>query len=468
MSLLPSRALALAPALLALAVLAPQLTGQTGPFQSGEIIIMNPDSGYWKLLRVDPLTGDGEILIEPKYWGGWAGGMAYDSYRDALVGCFSMEPDAYWNYKPYAVSSDGSFINLPGVEGTTLSAMAPTGDGRIYFQVRNPASDEISFFDAGNQLHTLMDDTGAAPYLSKIEHLRYHAAGNALIATKTSWSGSGCNGPENTLYRIPLTPDGSQVAGPVSCVSFAQSQGYIMGLDELPGDLMLMTLAGWNQHDKLWIVDPVTLALSLYSEVHQVDLNGGVYCAPLGSAVVLEDFANRLQVHAQGSAGAYTELVVDIPIGDGTTGSSPAEVMVDIGDVAAPCAGFHQTYGAGLAGLGGFVPMLDATGCPDLGLTFSVVIDRVRGDQTGILFAGLGDASVPFKGGTFLVSNVGMTLALSFGGHVNSAGVGAVAIPVLLSDPAFVGLDLYAQGAFTDAAAVHGVSLTNGLQIRGY
>lgn len=448
----------------------PPATAQTGPFASGELLIMNNNGCCTpQIIRVDPLTGDGEVLLTAEYWGGWAGGMAYDPYRDAIIGCFSLLPEAYTKYRPYAVSSDGSTIALPGIVAESLEGFAPTGDGRIYFQRRNAASKAIEYFDAGNQLRVLMDDTGLAPLVLPVEHMRYHASSQALIATATNWSGTTCGAAQNTLYRIPLSVDGSQLSGPITCVSFVQNLGYIMGLDDLPGDLMILTLAGWNQPEKLWAVDPLTLAITSWADVGAVDLNGGVYCPPLGAAIVFEDFQNELQVHAQGSAaGTYTLLPVDVAIGDSTTGSSPMEVMVDIDDVAAPCAGFHQTFGNGLAGLGGYVPKLDATGCPDLYNTFSVVINRVRGGQVGILFGGLGSASIPFKGGTFLLSQVHVILPVTLPGSTNAAGEGNLALPITMVEPGLIGVDLYVQGVFTDAAAVKGVSMSNGLQLRGY
>lgn len=455
---------------LALLLAALPTPAQTGPFASDELLIQRWDGCCPPhILRVDPLTGDGEVLTHVKDFGGWAGGMAYDSYRDAVLACFSLDPDPYWKYQLYAVASDGSSIALPGLTSVTVRALAPAGDGRIYLQRSTTVSSQIEYFDAGNQLHVLMDETGTAPLLLPVEHLRYHAPSQALIGTLTNWTGPSCSANQNTLYRIPLSADGSQLSGPVTCVSFAQTQGYIMGLDDLPGDLMLMTLAAWNQPQKLWSVDAWTLAMGSWANVDSVDLNGGVYCPPLGAAIVFEDFQNELQVHAPGSAGSsYTLLPVDVPIGDGSTGSSPKEILADIGAVAAPCAGSHDTYGAGLAGLGGYVPKLDATGCPDLFNPFSIVVNGVRGGQTGILFGGLGSAAIPFKGGTFLLDQVHVILPITLPGSVHTGGEGHLALPVTMVEPGLVGVNLYVQGLFTDAAAVKGVSMTNGLHLIGY
>ncbi|MCB9508321.1 MAG: hypothetical protein H6697_11740 [Myxococcales bacterium] len=450
-----------------LCALAGPAPAQTGPWQDGEIVLLNPDGGAWKLLRIDPSTGDGELLATPKYWGGWAGGMVFDPYRDGVIACMSLEPDPYSKYEPYVVSSDGTTTALPGLDFVGLKAMAAVGDGRVYFQRRTPPSSQIEYYDAGNTLHVLMDATGSTPLLLDIEHALYDAAGDALIATQSvHWSGPGCSPTENTIWRIPLSSDGSQVAGPITCTTFASASENVMSLDRYPGGLMFTVLAGSAEPQKLWVVDPSGPSVFPWGTMDLVDLNGGMYSQRLGKAIVFEDFSNELRVFGPGVGHDGVTLPVDVPIGDSTTGSSPADWLFDIDALGPACDGFHVTYGTGLSGKGGFVPTLAATGCPDVGSTFGVVVDDVVGGASGILFIGLGATSVPFKGGSFLVDAVALQVPLGVGGTPGQPGAGDLGFPILLGDPLFVGLDLYWQVGFVDAGAVLGVSLSNGLRVQ--
>lgn len=448
-------------------LMSPGAAAQTGPWSAGEIILMNPDAGAWKVLRIDPLSGDAEILIEPRYWGGWADPMEFDTWRNAMVVNMSLHPDGPFNYKPWVVSSDGSAVALPGLDSVSLRGIATTGDGRIYLQRNTFGNGTIEYYDAGNQLHTLMDETGTAPFDLRVEHVLYDPAGDALIAVHSvHWTpGSPCSTTANSVYRIPLSADGSQVAGPVTCTTLLTANENLLSLDHLPGGDMLLVAQGLSD-DKFWRIDPSGPSASLWATCLPDDLNGGVHVDALGAAVVMEDASNQLRIFGPGSSGTGTTLPVDMPVGDGSTGFSPADYLVDINALGAACAGFTASYGSGKAGQNGVVPKLTGLGCPDIGRTFSLIIDDVVGAATGILFLGLDQASVPFKGGTFLVGDVVLQIPLTMPGTAFVPGQADASIPLLLNDPLFIGLDLYWQAGFVDQLATNGVSLTNGVQVQ--
>lgn len=149
------------------------------------------------------------------------------------------------------------------MDAVALRALVSTSDGRLYFQQSNPSQLEIQYYDAGNQIHTLLDDTGLAPLQLRIEHMLYHAPSNALIASQSvTWSGAGCSATANTVYRIPLSLDGSQVSGPITCNTIATGNENLMSLDYLPGDKVLMTIAASSYANKFLSVDPVTLGMT--------------------------------------------------------------------------------------------------------------------------------------------------------------------------------------------------------------
>lgn len=461
--------------LIALSLLACAAAAQTGPFQDGELLIHSPGVGGPELIRVDPSTGQAAVLTDALYWGGWADSMVYDSYRGAVVASLSMAPDPYWKYRAWVIDSDGSAVAIPGVEAQTLHGMEAIGDGRLYFQRKVHGNTTIEYFDAANQLHVLMDETGSAPAAVALEHMVYDPVGDALIASANPfWTVGGCGDPtKNTLYRIPLSADGSQLAAPVTCVSLVAGTLNCMGLSRLPNGRILATFAGtasfgFPYPEKLWSIDPTTLGAVLWSTSDLTDLNSGVYSTRLGKAVVFEDLANELRTYGQGQGGDGTLLPVSLPIGDGTTGFSPGSNMVQL-DVPGPgCQGEATSHGVGLAGAGARVPTLGAVGCPDLGLTWSLAVGQVVGGAFGIVFAGTGTTALPFKGGTFYVDGLALSVSFVVSGTPGVAGDGSLNLPLVLNEPGLAGFEIVLQAGFTDPGAVFGVSLSNALLVTGY
>ncbi len=75
--------------------------------------------------------------------------------------------------------------------------------------------------------------------------------------------------------------------------------------------------------------------------------------------------------------------------------------------VLADCQSPTQSYGAGCAGTGGFVPALTAGDCATLGGSFQIALENALGGATAFLFAGVAPGSVPMNGGcTYLLAPV--------------------------------------------------------------
>ncbi|MGQ0551809.1 MAG: TolB family protein [Planctomycetota bacterium] len=128
--------------------------------------------------------------------------------------------------------------------------------------------------------------------------------------------------------------------------------------------------------------------------------------------------------------------------------------------------GAWLAYGAGLAGADGFVPGLFGSNCPLPGATINLHLDDLVGGASGILFIGVGSASAPFKGGSFLVGGIVLQVPLGIGGTPGQGGAGALDLSAPLpNDPFLSGFSIFLQGAFLDAGAVQGVSLTQGLEM---
>jgi len=470
--------------LLLAVALAPAATAQTGPWTDGEILVRSQVqlTGQSAIFRVIPESGATALLTTTQYWGGWAGLLVFDSYRGGVLSNMSMAPDNPQVYRLWLVSHDGTSTAMPGFTGS-LKALATAGDGRVFF-IRYMGSGQgpmtIEYFDANNVIQTLKQSDGVTPFQADVEHLLYDAPSNALIGSSSAgWAATSCSVPAGgSLYRIPLSADGLRVDAPMTCTSVPTTllyAGEIMGLDHLPnGNVLVTTASGWNgsPQDRLLSLNPVTLALASWAMPLQYDVNGGIWSARLGKAIVhahsgsawWEPNGLRAFSAGQNNYGTHIPTSLPLPIGDGY---SPVESMAEV-DVNGPaCDGFQIPYGAGLAGNGGFVPLLGAIGCPDIGEIFTLSINAVVGAAPGILFVGLAPGAVPFKGGTFHLASVLLQFPITVGGTPGVANAGSLGLPALLSDPILAGVSIYLQAGFLDGAAIQGVSLTNGLRLQG-
>ncbi len=459
--------------LAAAALLLPAAPAQTGPWTDGELIVHSSIAGAFKIMRVVPETGATEVLASPLYQGGWSGSMTFDSHRGGLLANISLPPDNTFFYRLWLISHDGTAAAMPGFTGS-LRALASTGDGRVFFIRHSGAAQgpkTVEYYDANDQIQALKDVDGVTPFQIEVEHLLYHAPTNALIGSSSGWwSATDCTVGASSIYRIPLSADGLKVAGPVTCAGLGSGNADIMTLDTMPNGQVLATIASgeFPSSSRLKTVDPLTLASSDWADPWQGDIDGGVWCQRLGKAVI--HGAGPLGYRLFTFTAAQTEWGTELPTSQsiaGWGGYSPADDLFEV-DLNGPgCDGFQVPYGAGLAGKGGFVPLLGVIGCPDIGSLFTISINDVVGGAAGVLFVGLAPAAVPFKGGTFLVGAVAAQIPVTVGGAPGDAGAGSLALPAMLTDPILSGVNICMQAGFSDGFAVKGVSLSNGVQFQG-
>ncbi len=451
---------------------------QSGAFTDGELLLRAylPVTQTPAVVRIAPETGDSAVLATGLVWPGAPGGLVFDSHRGGVLCNWSMAPDNPFLHRLWFLGQDGSATAMPGLTGA-VRALASAGDGRVYF-VRHAGMNQgpkpVEYFDAGDTLHTLMQADGVTPFEIEVEHLLYHAPTNALIgSTSVWWSATGCAPTGGTIYRIPLSVDGSQVAGPVSCISisgfFANEE--IMSLDELPGGTVLVAIASGTLYpgDKLLRFDPFTMGLSSYADPDQGDVNGAVWSSRLNRVVLHANWLSggELRTFTGGQTGVGNLLSTTAPVHPLGGGYHPAEALQRIDANGSGCDGLQIAYGSGLAGKDSFVPTLGAIGCPDIGSPFTLSINDVVGGASGILFVGLNSGALPFKGGTFHLGSVLLQVPIAVGGAAGVSGAGSLALPALINDPILAGISIYLQAGFVDALAVQGVSLSNGLRLQG-
>lgn len=461
------------------AMAAGTVPGQNGPWTDGEILVRSAiqPSGQSAVFRVVPETGASAVLTTTQNWGGWAGSLAFDSYRGGVLSNMSMPPDNPFFYRLWLVSHDGTSVAMPGFTGS-LRALASAGDGRVFF-LRHTGANQgpatIEYFDASNVIQTLRQIDGVTPFQADVEHLLYHAPSNALIGSSSAqWAATHCSSTGGSLYRIPLSADGLRVSGPMTCVSVPTTlvYGEIMGLDHLPdGNVLVTSATGFlGAPHRMISLNPVTLALASWADPAQHDINGGMWSARLGRAVIHANSGSSwwepdgLRTFGAGQTGFGNHIPTSLPMPVGG-GLSPAEIVTEV-DLNGPgCNGLQVAYGTGLAGTGSVVPTLGVVGCPDVNRSFTIAIDNVVGAGSGVLVVGLVPAAIPFLGGTLYVDPIGLMLPVACGGIPGAPGAGSLGLPIFLTDPALAGFNFYSQAGFADPSAVQGISLTNGLRI---
>lgn len=424
-------------------------------------------SGGCDYLRVDPVTGNTTTLLTGGYPNGFSGSAVYDSFRDVMFVNVSLPPDPYWLGRVWAVQANGTATAVAGFGTGTFRALCSVGDGRVFYQVHQTG--EIRWLDANNQSQTLLDASGTSPFQFEVEHMIYHAPSNSLIATTSGWwSTNDCTPTACSIFRIPLSANGTRVSGVVTCASIASNNQEVMSLDFLPGGQILLCLASGAPGFAylLRTVDPVSLAIGNWAWPALGDVDGAVYSPRAGGAILLDDAYNSLRLFTPGTAASSgTVIPTTLPVSSATSGYSPAESLWEIDRNGPSCQGLGAPYGTGLAGLGGYVPTLGAVGCPDRSTPWSLSINAAVGGTVGLLGIGDGPANVPALGGSLLIFPVTTTIVITTSGAFGTPGVGSHNAPLLLTDPALVGLSFWFQAALVDAAAVQGFSLTNGLQV---
>lgn len=136
-----------------------------------------------------------------------------------------------------------------------------------------------------------------------------------------------------------------------------------------------------------------------------------------------------------------------------------------------PDCPFNTPYGSGLAGSGGFVPLLGSSGgAPRMGNPdWKIQISNGLGGKLCYLLIGFAPASLPFKQGTLLVNITSLpylSVPLPLSGPLNVPGVGAFTLPAAApTAPLFSGLTWYGQVFVLDPGAPAGFAMSNGMYV---
>src|SRR5262245_11995580 len=359
--------------LLSLALLAAAARAQE--FQPGDLWIIsqgiqiNTGTGITPgISRVDATAGSAQIVVPVSST--MQAHSTFDRYRNAIVTSFTIGATIP-SFELRAVKADGTHTSL-GAPASGLTGVASANDGRIYYFAQSLFPHCIRYIDAANVVHPLLDVTGTVPFapsMSNFERAMYFdAETNSLFLGSLSFGPCGTTLPTAVLLKIPLSADGTRVAGPVQsasiCITSTASDSKIVNFSEGPaGTLFVVLDDNLNEsHGRMVVVDKTTLAYSIYASngpyTGAAATVAGVYSHKLGCAVIDDGFDARLRKYTLGESG----LGVTWFTGDGLSlhaDASMNEIPLDLATGLAP-------YGTGTPGCKG-AQALYASGTPQVG-----------------------------------------------------------------------------------------------------
>jgi hypothetical protein len=290
-------------ALLFLVALSPAARAE---FSDGDLYLLSPtlpgEQGSWVtgIVKLDPLTGasilfhESDNIIYPQF--------VFDSQREKLL-------YVKFDRKLMAVDSSGSASVLFNL-ATVPSGMA-FGNGLVYMRFGN----EYHYLDQAGNLLPVLDQAGSLAFRDggSAENLllQYDAGTNAIIAFLDNEGVCGGFGTVCAL-KIPLTGDGTQVAGPVDVATVDVSDGaeQIVGVGSRnTGDILFVVDTNTNlEEDRMQLLNPVTMSISTYANsgpyTGAAVISAGTYSNVRNQAVILDSFNDVIRVYNPGSTGA--------------------------------------------------------------------------------------------------------------------------------------------------------------------
>ncbi|MFG0320282.1 MAG: hypothetical protein ACF8XB_23615 [Planctomycetota bacterium JB042] len=475
-------------ALVLLALVSPPLAAGPGGFADGDLYLYTraatgvtfADGG---LISVDPSTGTTALRMGFDHASLRTGAAAFDPHRKRIVFAASIDdPAGALTYSLFATDAAGDVETLLH-PAKMFMGISPAGDGRIYLSDPYDVFTPFRWLDGANRLRTLYAADGTTAFTfpgfanQTVSAMTYDPTTNALFVAVSSLTGAACGGgggTDVTIRKVPLSADGTRVAGPIGCVQVdvdpVQATERPVNWSRGPNGTLLLVVDNVNVTDvqpRMLRVDPATLQVTPFASnggyLGAADGTAGAYSSVLGKAVLVDTRNDVLRTFAAGETGAGTVVVPSGPLSWNPGSNEVATLLeVDLG----PCGGAIAAYGAGSAGTGGFVPALTASGCPAVGGALALRVEDVVGGASGFLMVGLAEGEVPFAGGALLVDPIVAAFALPVGGAPGVGGAGTVDVPVgVIAEPALAGVTVVMQAGFVDAGTGSGVVLTQGLRL---
>src|SRR5262249_24722851 len=195
--------------------------------------------------------------------------FTYDAYRDRLV---YADPRSIGGI--VAVDAAGNHVDLAPTVATPR-LVAARGDGILYFLTYNGPF-TLRYLDASGVAHDVLDASGAAPFQltsgNFFDEMIYDPFTNSLFLLTGTFSGvpPPCVTANHTCaVKVPLTKEGTQVAGPMQFTDADVSPGAEIvvgsGLDPSGRVLVVVDTNENTSEPRLQLLDPSTMSMSVFA-----------------------------------------------------------------------------------------------------------------------------------------------------------------------------------------------------------
>lgn len=258
------------------------------------------------IVRIDPVTGADTPLLDIVEASSSGGMMAYDPFRDRLL---YLEVVGV-----RAVDSSGTLTTL--VAAISPARIATRGDGIVYLW--SATGQPLRYIDASDSVSDLLDEPGTGSYTlpagDNVDVMLYHRPTNSLILVADTGFGPCSATNDACVLKVPLTPGGTQVDGPLGWaqVNVSDPGERPQGIGYGPGNSILFVVDtdSNDEEPRMQLLDPVTMTLSTYAQsgffAGAAVVSAGTYSNVSGTALLFDSFNNLIRSYTLGSTGAGT------------------------------------------------------------------------------------------------------------------------------------------------------------------
>ncbi|MBX3388290.1 MAG: hypothetical protein KF691_02415 [Phycisphaeraceae bacterium] len=263
---------------------------------------------------------------------GIQGNGAFDSFRNRAVIVRSGQFGGVMSL----LDSNGSFTDMPYPGNQDAQLVAPTGDGRIYFQ----RFGKISYFDAGGTVHDLLNTIGSGVFVLPRQWARMY------FDPTTHSLFMGTNSGINALItKIPLTLDGTRIAAsPIDTIFVTAPlvSPVVVGFSPGPSGTVFIKLDdnSNNTAPRMLLMNPATIDISVFANSGYFGVGGeiaGCYSSVLNAALVVDSLSDKLRIFTLGSSGEG--LASNQPLISSGGGSGENAEMFPVTASTASCPG---------------------------------------------------------------------------------------------------------------------------------
>ena len=255
----------------------------------------------WAIARVDPLTGGMSLLVDAT---DSQRTMVYDPYRDRLlIGTDRLR----------AVDANGTITAL-GNSSNKPEQIASRDDGIVYmYQFYGVPNAGFEYLDTDDTVHPLLNEAGTGQFLIDLTsspQVIYDPGSNRLVCARSY------TGDLIKFFSIPLTPDGTQVAGPVIEVIKDVDPGWSevpVGCGRSPQGILFVIDTNSNDgRPRLQVVDPETATPSTFATTGPYGgaavIDAGTYSITRGQAMFASYFTDVFRAYSYGESGSGTTI----------------------------------------------------------------------------------------------------------------------------------------------------------------